>query len=182
MAKSVAVHELVTTANGEELVVGPLVPGELEQLFALFADVVAAGEGYPHAPPLTRDVFEATWVHPVTCLVGARPATGGSLLGAYYLKPNFPGKAAHIANAGYVVAGPVRGRGIGKVLVEDSIWRAAAAGFDAVQFNLVFASNAARSLYESYGWREIGRVPEAVGGEDALVYWRRVGEESLQQP
>lgn len=181
MAKSVAEHDLVTTANGEELVVGPLLSGELEQLFALFADVVATGEGYPHAPPLTRAVFEDTWVRPVTCLIGARPATGGSLLGAYYLKPNYPGKAAHIANAGYLVAMPARGRGVGKALVEDSISRAAAAGFDAVQFNLVFESNRARALYESYGWREIGRIPKAVAGEDAIVYWREVGEQSLEQ-
>jgi len=48
-------------------------------------------------------------------------------------------------------------------------------GFDAVQFNLVFASNPARSLYERLGWVEIGRIPEAVDGEDALIYWRRVG-------
>jgi len=28
----------------------------------------------------------------------------GVLAGAYYLKPNFPGRASHIADAGYVVA------------------------------------------------------------------------------
>jgi hypothetical protein len=49
-------------------------------------------------------------------------------------------------------------------------------GFDAVQFNLVFASNPARSMYTELGWREIGRIPEAVDGEDAVIYWRRVGE------
>ena len=40
-------------------------------------------------------------------------------------------------------------------------------GFDAIQFNLVFESNPARRLYEELGWREIGRVPQAVDGEDA---------------
>lgn len=58
--------------------------------------------------------------------------------------------------------------------MEDSVWRAAAAGFDAVQFNLVFESNPARSLYERLGWREIGRIPEAIDGEHALIYWRKV--------
>lgn len=41
-----------------------------------------------------------------------------------------------------------------------------------MQFNLVFASNPARRLYERLGFQAVGRVPEAVGGEDAIIYWR----------
>jgi|HubBroStandDraft_1064217.scaffolds.fasta_scaffold204600_2 GNAT superfamily N-acetyltransferase len=163
----------VTTPAGVLVSVGPLAAAEVEPLFALFAEVVAAHDGYPHAPPLTRDVFDATWVRPVTAVVAAR--VDGRLCGAYYLKPNFAGRAAHIANAGYLVAARDRGSGVGTVLVEDSIWRAPLLGFDAVQFNLVFASNPARALYERLGWREIGRVPAAVDGEDAVIYWRSVG-------
>ena len=47
-------------------------------------------------------------------------------------------------------------------------------GFDALQFNLVFASNPARRLYERLGFEMIGRIPEAVDGEDAVIYWRRL--------
>ena len=59
-------------------------------------------------------------------------------------------------------------------VVEDSIVRAPAAGFDAIMFNLVFESNPARPLYERLGWREIGRVPRAVDDEPAVIYWRDV--------
>jgi GNAT superfamily N-acetyltransferase len=166
---------IVTARGGENLALGPITSDETEQLFVLFADVVAKGDGFPQAAPLTRDVFDATWVRPVSIVVGARPSDGGDLLGAYYLKPNFAARAAHIANAGYVVAEVARGRGVGRALVEDSVWRAPLMGFDAVQFNLVFASNPARSLYTELGWKEIGRIPEAVDGEDAIIYWRRVG-------
>lgn len=165
----------MTTARGEDLAIGPVTADETEQLFMIFSDIVAKGDGYPQAPPLTRAVFEATWVDPVSGVIGARPAAGGDLLGAYYLKPNFGARAAHIANVGYVVSADAHGRGVGRALVEDSIWRAPLFGFDAVQFNLVFASNPARGLYEELGWREIGRIPEAVDGDDAIIYWRRVG-------
>lgn len=165
----------VTTTAGEELAIGPITGAETDQLFMIFSDVVATGDGYPQAPPLTRAVFDATWVEPITAVIGARPPAGGDLLGAYYLKPNFGARAAHIANAGYVVSAASRGRGVGRVLVEDSIWRAPLFGFDAVMFNLVFAANPARALYEELGWREIGRIPEAVDGADAIIYWRRVG-------
>lgn len=156
-----------------ELEVGPIRSDELDALFLLFSGVVARGEGYPQSPPLTREVFDATWVRPVTVVVAAR--LSGQLAGAYYLKPNFPGRAAHIANAGYVVDPRFRRRGVARRLLEDTISRAPQVGFDAVQFNLVFASNPARALYEELGWREVGRIPRAVEGQDAVVYWRAVG-------
>ena len=98
----------------------------------------------------------------------------GRLAGSYFLKPNFAGRGAHIVNAGYFVVAALRGRGIGAALVEHSLVEARALGFDAMQFNLVFAGNPARRLYERMGFREIGRVPEAVDGEDAVIYWRRL--------
>lgn len=141
------------------------------RLFEIFADVVERGDGYPESAPLQPDRFAASWVRPPVVVVGR---VASEVVGAYYLKPNFPGRAAHIANAGYVVARGHRGAGIGRRLVEDSIDRAHAAGFDAIMFNLVFESNLARPLYERLGWREIGRVPRAVNGEPAIIYWRDV--------
>lgn len=166
-----------TTKRGTAVRIGPVAAPELHALYALFERVVADKDGYPHAPPLTPAAFEATWVAPPTFTVVARVAgdAGAEVAGAYYLRPNFVGRASHIANAGYVVGAGWRRLGIGRALVEDSVRRAPLLGFDAVQFNLVFASNPARRLYEELGWRQIGWVPEAVEGEDAVIYWRRVG-------
>ncbi len=172
MTSSPLQERTVTTRTGASVAIGPLVLSDHDALYDLFADAVASGDGYPQAPPLTRGMFDATWVNPVTLAVAAR--LDGAVVGAYYLKPNFPGRAAHIANAGYVVASAHRRAGIGRLLVEDSIGRAPLLGFDAIQFNLVFVTNPARALYEELGWREIGRLPEAVEGEDAVIYWRRV--------
>jgi GNAT superfamily N-acetyltransferase len=96
------------------------------------------------------------------------------LVASYYLKPNFPARAAHIANAGYVVAQSHQRLGIGRAVVRHSLDRARALGFDAMQFNLVFASNPGRPLYEALGFEQVGRVPDAVDGEDVVVYWRRL--------
>jgi GNAT superfamily N-acetyltransferase len=168
---------VVEVPSGRRVELAPLRAEHLDALWWLFSDVVAGGHGYPQTPPLTRAVFEDTWVRPVTVVVGA--VIDGELVGAYYLKPNQPGLGAHIANAGYVVDRACRGEGIGTLLVTDSIERAPLAGFDAIQFNFVFASNPARAMYERLGWREIGRVPDAVplpdgGRQDAVIYWRSV--------
>lgn len=157
----------------------PLPPSHIDDLYYCFGDVVARGEGYPHLPPLTRAVFEETWIRAVSAVIGA--SVEGRFAGAYYLKPNQPGRGAHVANVGYVVDRSFRGRGIGRLLVEDSIERAPRAGFDALQANLVFASNPAGALYERMGWQVVGTVPDAVARDDgsreaAIIYWRPVGD------
>ncbi len=96
----------------------------------------------------------------------------GAYAGACYVKPNFVGRAAHIANAGYFLLEAFRGNGLGRQMVEHSLGEARRLGFDAMQFNLVFASNPARRMYREPGFREIGVVPAAVDGEDAVIHWR----------
>ena len=115
-------------------------------------------------------------MHPVTAVIRARAAAGGPLLGAYYLKPNFAARAAHIANAGYVVAASARGRGIGRALVRGLGVAGPVAGFrcGAIQprVRLQSGSGVVR------GARLEGDRPDphAVDGEEAVIYWRRVGD------
>ncbi|MDE3086392.1 MAG: GNAT family N-acetyltransferase [Acidobacteriota bacterium] len=167
----------VETSGGLVVVLETARDGDGEELFGLFAGIVARGEGFPQAPPLSQSAFDAAWGSGVTAVAIARlgpPAPSAGLVGAYSLKPNFPGRAGHIANAGYMVDVPWRGRGAGRALVEDSRVEARRLGFDAMQFNLVFESNPARRLYEELGFVVTGRVPDALEGEDALVYWREL--------
>ncbi len=172
MIRGMAVRR-VWTSGGLELTVSDAGPGDHDELHAAFAQVVAAGEGYPQPRgPLAVEDFREYWIEQKSAVVVARHEE--RLIGSYYLKPNFPGRAAHIANAGYFVVPGLRGGGIGTALVEDSMAEARRLGFDALQFNLVFASNPARRLYERLGFEVIGRIPEAVDGEDAVIYWRRV--------
>lgn len=165
----------VSTSGGLDLTVTDAGPADHVELYTAFAQVVAAGEGYPQpVGPLAMEDFRDYWLENKSAVAIARHE--GRLAGSYYLKPNFPGRAAHIANAGYFVVADLRGHGAGAALVEDSLAEARRLGFDALQFNLVFESNPARRLYERLGFEVIGRVPDAVDGEDALIYWRRLIE------
>lgn len=162
------------TRTGLAVAIGPAGPGDHGGLHRLFAAVVAAGEGYPQHPdrPVTREDFERYWVAPAVATTVAR--VDGELVGGYTLKANGVGRAAHVANAGYVVAAAHRGRGVGELLVRHSFDEARRRGFDAMQFNFVFESNPARRLYERLGFRSVGRVPEVIDGEAVHIYWRRL--------
>jgi GNAT superfamily N-acetyltransferase len=141
-----------------------------DELYTAFSHIVGAGEGFPHAAPLTRQDFDDYWFAPSSAVSVA--CFGGYLVGASYIKPNFVGRAAHIANAGYFVSAPYRRTGVGRALVEHSLREARRLGFDAMMFNLVFESNPARAMYHQLGFEELGRIPGAVEGEDAVIYWR----------
>jgi GNAT superfamily N-acetyltransferase len=143
---------------------------DYDELFVAFSRIVGAGEGFPQSAPLTRQEFDDYWVAHSSAVQVAK--FGSYLIGAYYIKPNFVGRAAHIANAGYFVLAPYRGTGVGRTLMEHSLREARRLGFDAMMFNLVFASNPARAMYSRLGFDEVGRIPDAVEGEDAVIYWR----------
>ena len=86
--------------------------------------------------------------------------------------------AAISPNASYAVADGLRGKGIGRALVIDSLREAAALGFRILQFNAVVASNAAaRKLYEALGFHSLGTIAggfrRADGSYvDICPYWR----------
>jgi GNAT superfamily N-acetyltransferase len=104
--------------------------------------------------------------------------TESGILGTSYLRPNQGGGGAHIANAGYATAPEAQGKGVARALLEHSLATARAAGFRAMQFNFVVASNTrAVATWESAGFATVGRLPGAfahptLGYVDALVMYR----------
>jgi GNAT superfamily N-acetyltransferase len=132
-------------------------PADRPGLEALAAEIVRDGSVFPF-----EDVagVMAYWFSP-----GARRVVAlvdGALVGSYCIKPNHPGRGAHVANAGYMVAEAHRGRGIGRQLGEHSLRAARDAGYLAMQYNQVVATNTgAIALWKSLGFRVIGEVPGA---------------------
>ena len=64
-------------------------------------------------------------------------------VGSYYIRPNQPGGGAHVCNCGFVTHPQARGQRVARNMLEHALKTAKAAGYSAMQFNFVLASNAA---------------------------------------
>lgn len=169
-----------TTVNAVPVEIREATAEDCDELFVAFSHIVQAGEGFPQEHPVSRRHFDEYWVDHSASVSVAR--FGSYLIGGYYIKPNFVGRASHIANAGYFVSAPYRSTGVGRSLVEHSMRKARRLGFDAMMFNLVFESNPARAMYTKLGFEELGRIPRAVDGEDAWIYWRSLDDIEVGEP
>lgn len=84
----------------------------------------------------------------------------GELVGYYILHPNNIGRCSHIANASYVIKKTMRGKHLGKFLVQNSIEEAERLTFRGLQFNAVVSINkSALIIYEQIGFQKIGIIP-----------------------
>jgi ribosomal protein S18 acetylase RimI-like enzyme len=151
-------------------------PAEFALVWPIFHAVVAAGDTYAYDPAMTLEEARDLWTRPpARCFVGQE---GGVVVGAYCVRPNQTGLGDHVANAGYMVAPEARGRGVASALCAHSLDVARAAGFQAMQFNFVAASNeVAIRLWLRHGFKIVGRVPAAfrhrrLGLVDVLVMHR----------
>ena len=158
------------------MTIRPATPDDADAIWAIFHEVVSTGDTYAYAPDTPRDEALRRWVEvPRATYVAVVEA---EVVGTYYLKPNQPGLGAHVCNAGYMVAGRARGRGLGRAMCTHSLSEARRLGYRAMQYNLVVATNeGAVRLWERMGFEVVGRLPEAFhhperGFVDALVMYR----------
>ena len=133
---------------------------EFARVWPLFRAVLAGGDTYMYPPDLGMDQACAMWTtSPSRCFVCERD---GEVLGCYRLAPNQIGLGDHVANGSYMVAPEARGQGLASAMCEHSLEQARQAGFTAMQFNCVVASNTtAVRLWQRHGFRIVGQVPGA---------------------
>jgi L-amino acid N-acyltransferase YncA len=148
-------------SSASPLQIRPFEPADWPAVWALLEPVFRAGETFPHDPAISGAEARALWVEQSqVVMVAIEPA--GAVVGTYYLRPNALCLGAHVANAGYVVAGLRRRQGIGSRLCRHSLQGARRLGYRAMQFNLVVSSNtAAIRCWQRNGFRIVGTLPGA---------------------
>ncbi|WP_130868990.1 GNAT family N-acetyltransferase [Intestinimonas massiliensis (ex Afouda et al. 2020)] len=160
-----------------ELKVRPYGAEDLPAMTEIWNQVVEDGVAFPQEETLDGAGAAAFFAGQSRAAVAE---LDGEVVGLYILHPNNVGRCGHIANASYGVRRDKRGRGVGRVLVEDSLAACGALGFRLLQFNAVVASNlGAIALYESLGFVRLGTIPGGFrlqngGYEDIIVFYHTV--------
>lgn len=140
---------------------------------SIATEIVEAGTDFVFEEVL--DVLEY-WYQPGGHIFVAE--RGDKTIGTYVVKPNQMGRGAHIANAGYMVRRSARGLGVGTAMGEHSLQLARHLGFEAMQFNMVVATNTgAIHVWKKLGFEIVGRLPGVFrhperGFVDALIMFR----------
>lgn len=160
---------------------------DIEPLRRLYDVIVNEGTSYPHDRLPDEEEFLDYWVRGKSTVAAYTRAPDGSseLIGAFYLKPNWPGRARQVANAGFIVAPQWRNKGLGWLLGATMLEYAGALGYRSVIFNLVFSENApARHLWKKLGFTELATLPGIVrkddgSYQDAVIMFRSLENKSV---
>jgi len=141
-------------------VIREIAAAEFDIVWPMFQSVIAGGDTYSYAPDTPFEEVRASWAEPPNRTFVAE--RDGRVVGCYRLCANRPGLGDHVANCGYMVAADARGQGIASAMCEHSLEEARRAGFTAMQFNYVVASNTtAVKLWQRHGFAIVGTVPSA---------------------
>lgn len=145
-------------------------------IWSMIGPTIRAGETYALDPEMSEADALAYWLGPDReTFVAEEDRT---IIGTYYLRANQAGGGKHVCNSGYITSPAATGRGIARMMCEHSIHQARTRGFRAMQFNFVVSTNQrAIRLWQSLGFAEVGRLPQAFhhpaqGYVDALVMFR----------
>ncbi|MGD2059922.1 MAG: GNAT family N-acetyltransferase [Acidimicrobiia bacterium] len=135
-------------------------PDDWPDIWPVFAAVVATGDTYPYLPDTPEERARAIWMAPSHTVLVA--SIGDEVVATAYYRPNMAGLGDHVANAGWMVHPDRQGQGIGRRFAAYVLDHARDAGFGAMQFNAVVATNTrAIALWESLGFEIVGTVPDA---------------------
>jgi ribosomal protein S18 acetylase RimI-like enzyme len=181
----------------------PATEADLDAIWNIFHEVVAAGDTYAFDPNISREDALAYWFAPGTYTYVAEinrdsvgeaesfPATATPsptlspnyvTTGTYILRPNQSGGGSHVANAGFMVSASARGQGLGRAMAEHCLGEARRLGFRAMQFNYVISTNtSAIRLWQDLGFEIVGNLPNAFrhpdkGYVDVYVMYRSLQE------
>ncbi|GCE97486.1 hypothetical protein ZYGM_002301 [Zygosaccharomyces mellis] len=83
-------------------------------------------------------------------------------LGYFSIQPAYPGRSAHIVTGNFVVNAGIRGKRIGRTLVETFIRWSMKLGFGSCVFPLIYSTNVGiRRILDDLNFKQIGQLPES---------------------
>lgn len=153
---------------------------DFASLHRIFLEINAQGDSFPYHADTSLEKFKQIWHQQDSISHVAFDVESNTIGGAYFIKPQWPGRGAHVATATYMVAKHARGCGLGRQLGIHSFEIAKDAGYKSMQFNYVIATNTpAVNLWKSLGFNIVGTLPQVfdhsmLGAVDAFIMFKHL--------
>lgn len=162
------------TKNGMSLLIDFLRDEEdVAQVKYLMDTVIEEGTSWPFEDKLSDVEFRGYFFAHTALVVKSET---GQVVGAFYCKPNFPGRCSHYCNGGFITHPDFRRQGVALCMVDMFLRVGKALGFRAALFNLVFVRNVASvRLWNKLGFRKLATLPRVGrlkdGYSDAIQFY-----------
>jgi phosphinothricin acetyltransferase len=148
--------------------IAPLLPAHWEAVARIYAEGIATGHATFETDVPTWEAWDAGHLdHPRLVALD-----GGEVIGWAALSP-VSGRCVYagVAEESVYIAGPARGRGVGRALLEELIRRSEQAGIWTIQTGIFPENTASLALHARVGFRVVG-TRERIGRHRGV--WRDV--------
>ena len=152
------------------------VESDFPAMWPIFQEVVSSESTYVFAADTSYDDAFTYWFG--TGVTSYVAEDDGRIVAMYKLIQNQRDLGSHVSNASFMVHSSAGGKGLGRRLGVHCLQEAKKAGYKAIQFNFVVATNtAAVSLWQKLGFSIVGTLPKVfahkeLGLVDAYVMHR----------
>jgi L-amino acid N-acyltransferase YncA len=135
---------------------------DFEEIYDAFCDVLDEGKTYAYTrEEMTPDRSLAYWMSAPGTHCFLAETQDKKMAGFYAIRPNWTGRADHVANGSFIVCPSFRGLGIGRMMGKHALRQAKKLGYKAMLFRFVVSTNkTAITLYESLGFSVVGTLPK----------------------
>lgn len=173
-----------TLRDGVNVVVDFMADDDVAQAMVLLNEEIESGLSWPFDKKMNEQQFRSYFLSGAALVV----RSNSLVVGAFYVKPNFPGRSSHYANGGFITRKDCRRKGIGLLMGKAYLKVAKCLGYRGAMFNLVYSSNTASiALWKKLKFTPIGTLPgvgnlKGLGYVDAQVmYFDLVGNSNRGQ-
>lgn len=162
-----------TFKTGQTVVLNRYEKDDEAALYEIMQEVLEEGQSYPQETMTFKQFCDYFLSHDAFSL----KLPDGMVVGGFYVHPNFPGRASHIANFGLIVRQSYRNKGLSSIMMPAVLKIAKELGYKSLLANLVFVTNKGSVLMmERSKFSRIGLLPKAgllkgYGFVDAYQYY-----------